>query len=112
MINDVKLGFKMINVLYCHKYQAWTEEDWCGVMFSDESTFKLIRGVAGVIRVRRRKGSLERYKHCLPNNEHLRNLLNFMWCMDLTQKLLLKLARSMPNRIAKCLANDGGHTEY
>ena len=37
-------------------------------MFSDESTFYLIRGCAGVRRVRRFKGMLERYKnkHCLP----------------------------------------------
>ena len=53
---------------FCNRYKNWTEDDWMGVMFSDESTFYLIRGCAGVRRVRRLSGRLERYKnkHCLP----------------------------------------------
>ena len=55
-------------IQFCERYRNWSEEDWEGVMFSDESTFRLIRGCAGVRRVRRFKGSIERYKnkHCLP----------------------------------------------
>ncbi len=27
---------------FCKKYVNWTEEDWTDVMFSDESTFRII----------------------------------------------------------------------
>ena len=38
------------------------------------------------------------------NNQHLWELLKWMWCLDLCQELLEKLARRMPRRITKVLA--------
>ena len=40
------------------KYKDWTSNDWKKVMFSDESTFRLVRGVSKVIR---RPKSASRY---------------------------------------------------
>ena len=53
---------------FCNKYKSWGENKWLSVMFSDESTMRLIRVAAGWTRVRRFPGSLERYKqkHLLP----------------------------------------------
>jgi hypothetical protein len=27
---------------FCKKYKKWTEEDWSDVMFSDDSTFRIV----------------------------------------------------------------------
>ena len=45
-----------------------SEKKWMSVMFSNESTMRLVRGAAGYTRVRRLPGTLERYKqkHLLP----------------------------------------------
>ena len=52
---------------FCREYGGWTEEQWMKVMFSDESTMRLVRGAAGWIKVRRKMGTMERYKqkHCI-----------------------------------------------
>lgn len=43
---------------FCRRYRHWTKEQWRGVMFSDESTFRMIRGSSQL--VRRARGS-DRY---------------------------------------------------
>lgn len=35
---------------FCKKYEDWTSEQWQKVMFSDESTFRLIRGSSKIVR--------------------------------------------------------------
>ena len=35
---------------FCQKYKDWTSEDWKKVMFSDESTFRLVRGESRTVR--------------------------------------------------------------
>jgi len=35
---------------FCMKYRCWTAAEWRKVMFSDESTFKLVRGVPNMVR--------------------------------------------------------------
>ncbi|KAK3887063.1 hypothetical protein Pcinc_008835 [Petrolisthes cinctipes] len=41
---------KKKRIAFCNKYKHWTPEDWKKVMFSDESTFRLVRGVSQVVR--------------------------------------------------------------
>uniref|UniRef100_A0A0P4WG26 Uncharacterized protein n=1 Tax=Scylla olivacea TaxID=85551 RepID=A0A0P4WG26_SCYOL len=38
------------HVAFCRKFKHWTPEAWKKVMFSDESTFKLVRGVSKTVR--------------------------------------------------------------
>ena len=54
---------------FAEKYKYWSKEDWKSVMFSDESTFRLVRNTAG--RVRRPVGS-DRYeaKYCVKTVKH------------------------------------------
>ena len=35
---------------FCKRYRHWTAEEWRKVMFSDESTFRLVRGVPKMVR--------------------------------------------------------------
>ena len=35
---------------FCKKHRSWTSRDWKKVMFSDESTFRLIRGTSKLVR--------------------------------------------------------------
>ena len=42
-MKEKRLGF-------CKKYRYWTAEEWRKVMFSDESTFRLVRGVPKMVR--------------------------------------------------------------
>ena len=48
---------------FCRRYGAWTEADWLRVLFSDESTFRVlpIEPVGHWVRYRRRS-STDRYK--------------------------------------------------
>lgn len=43
---------------FCQKYKDWTSADWQKVMFSDESTFRLVRGGSKIVR---RPSSVSRY---------------------------------------------------
>ena len=43
---------------FCQTYGHWTGDDWVKVMFSDESTMRLVRGCSGWIRVRRKAQSI------------------------------------------------------
>lgn len=46
---------KKKRLAFAHKYKKWTPEDWKKVMFTDERTFRLVRGVSKT--VRRPRGS-------------------------------------------------------
>ena len=43
---------------FCRKYKDWTSEQWQKVMFSDESTFRLVRGNSKIVR---RPSDVSRY---------------------------------------------------
>lgn len=43
-------NMKKKRLQFCKKYQHWTSEEWKKVMFSDESTFRLIRGTSKIVR--------------------------------------------------------------
>lgn len=43
---------------FCKNYRHWTSDDWKKVMFSDESTFRLIRGTSKLVR---RPSNVSRY---------------------------------------------------
>ena len=51
-------AMKKKRVNFCKKYKHWTPEQWKKVMFSDESTFRLVRGGSKVVR---RPSSVSRY---------------------------------------------------
>ena len=48
---------------FCKKYRFWTSLDWKKVMFSDESTFRLVRGTSKLVR-RPRGASRYDPKYC------------------------------------------------
>ena len=62
-------AMKKKRMAFAKKHQSWSVEDWKKVMFSDESTFRLVRG--GIVRVRRPAGS-DRYasKYCSSTVKH------------------------------------------
>ncbi|KAG7156092.1 Transposable element Tcb2 transposase-like 4, partial [Homarus americanus] len=43
-------AMKKKRINFCKKYQHWTSDDWKKVMFSDESTFRLVRGASKIVR--------------------------------------------------------------
>ena len=43
-------AMKKKRLQFCRTYQHWTSEDWHKVMFSDESTFRLVRQDSKVVR--------------------------------------------------------------
>ena len=43
-------AMKKKRLQFCNKYKTWTPHDWRKVMFSDESTFRLVRGCSTVVR--------------------------------------------------------------
>lgn len=43
-------SMKKKRVAFCKKYEHWTRAQWKKVMFSDESTFRLVRGASQVVR--------------------------------------------------------------
>jgi Transposase len=53
---------KMIKkrLAYCRKHRSWTASDWRKVMFSDESTFRIINSRGARVR---RQSSISRYRH-------------------------------------------------
>jgi hypothetical protein len=53
------IAMKKKRLAFAKKYQSWTEKDWMGVMFSDESTFRLINPRAAKVR---RPSTVSRYK--------------------------------------------------
>jgi transposase len=55
------LTAKMVKkrLAFCKKHRSWTEKDWESVMFSDESTFRLINPRAQKVR---RPSTMNRYK--------------------------------------------------
>lgn len=44
---------------FCKKYVNWTEEDWTDVMFSDESTFRIVNSRGSTVR---RPRTIDRYR--------------------------------------------------
>ncbi|XP_066947049.1 uncharacterized protein [Macrobrachium rosenbergii] len=53
-------GMKKKRLAFCNKYKDWTKEQWRDVMFSDESTFRMVRSASNVVR---RPKSVSRYHH-------------------------------------------------
>ena len=48
---------------FCRRYGAWTEADWLRVLYSDESTFRVLPAEEAGHWVRyRRRGPMDRYK--------------------------------------------------
>ncbi|KAG7158959.1 putative Transposase-containing protein 7, partial [Homarus americanus] len=43
-------AMKKKRINFCKKYQHWTSDDWKKVMFSDESTLRLVRGASKIVR--------------------------------------------------------------
>ena len=43
-------NMKKKRLQFCNKYKSWTSTDWRNVMFSNESTFRLIRGQSRLVR--------------------------------------------------------------
>ncbi|XP_076811815.1 uncharacterized protein LOC143458825 [Clavelina lepadiformis] len=43
-------AMKKKRLIFCKRYRYWTTEEWRKVMFSDESTFRLVRGVPKMVR--------------------------------------------------------------
>jgi len=43
-------AMKKKRLAFCHKYMAWTEEQWSRVMFTDKSMFKCIRSASTKVR--------------------------------------------------------------
>ena len=52
-------AMKKKRLAFCHKYKKWTKEQWRKVMFSDESTFRMVRGASNVVRRPRRVSRYE-----------------------------------------------------
>ncbi|KAG1704394.1 Dihydroorotate dehydrogenase (quinone), mitochondrial [Nymphon striatum] len=67
-------AMKKKRVTFCKKYKNWTPEQWRKVMFSDESTFRLVRAESKVVR---RPTTVSRYdpKYTVKTMKHPASLM-------------------------------------